>query len=80
MPPLPQEYCLAKPPTANKVRFGRLLLLLPSIYKYSQRSLETLFFKRTLGNISVERLIVDLSQVRRMATGETWKIGKYVFS
>ena len=29
-----QEYCLAKPPPANKVRFGRLLLVLPAINKF----------------------------------------------
>ena len=96
-----QEYCLAKPPPANKVRFGRLLLVLPAINKFrwnfrilrkkknrkevtkcccleyncqlstSQQSLESLFFKRTLGNIGVDRLIADLSQVKSF--GQPWQ-------
>ena len=32
-----QEYCLAKPVSANKVRFGRLLLVLPSINKFNKQ-------------------------------------------
>ena len=58
-----QEYCLAKPVSANKVRFGRLLLVLPSVNKFSKQTIETLFFKRTLGNIGVDRLVADLAQV-----------------
>lgn len=55
------------PPTsstsnASKVRFGRLLLLLPLIHSVSAKSLELLFFKKTVGNIAVERVIADLFQ------------------
>ncbi|XP_023323485.1 nuclear receptor subfamily 2 group C member 2 [Eurytemora carolleeae] len=57
-----QDYCSAKPPPANKVRFGRLLLTLPCITFFQSSVLETLFFRRTLGNINVEKVIVDLSQ------------------
>ena len=71
-----QEYCSNKQgagsfpgsshaltsPSLGKMRFGRLLLLLPVICVISARSIETLFFKRTVGNISVERVIGDLFQ------------------
>ena len=58
-----QEYCMAKAVSSNKVRFGRLLLLLPSVNKFNKKTIETQFFRRTLGNIRVDRLVVDLAQV-----------------
>lgn len=63
-----QEYCLAKPVSANKVRFGRLLLVLPSINKFNKQTVEALFFRRTLGNIGVDRLVADLAQVCKLLT------------
>ena len=47
---------------ASKVRFGRLLLLLPGLNSISARSVEALFFRKTVGNIAVEKVIGDLFQ------------------
>ena len=55
-----QEYCLAKPVSANKVRFGRLLLVLPSINKFNKQTIEALFFHRTLGNVGVDGILKNL--------------------
>ncbi|CAI9718493.1 nuclear receptor subfamily 2 group E member 1-like [Octopus vulgaris] len=41
-------------------RFGKLLLLLPSIRMINPRSLEELFFRRMIGNIPIERLLCDM--------------------
>eukprot|EP00095_Tigriopus_kingsejongensis_P001458 maker-scaffold288_size220435-snap-gene-0.8 protein:Tk01458 transcript:maker-scaffold288_size220435-snap-gene-0.8-mRNA-1 annotation:"hypothetical protein D910_01375" len=51
-----QEYCQSKPNLPNgKVRFGRLLLVLPALQAISARTVEMLFFKKTVGNIAMER-------------------------
>ena len=57
-----QEYCLTKEGgnNVNRLRFGRLLLLLPSVAALSGKILEDLFFKKTVGNIAVERVVSDL--------------------
>ena len=70
-----QEYCQTKvispglhtgssstAAAASKVRFGRLLLLLPGLNSISARSIEALFFRKTVGNIAVEKVIGDLFQ------------------
>jgi hypothetical protein len=41
-------------------RFGKLLLLLPSLRTVSSQTIEELFFKKTIGNISIERVILDM--------------------
>lgn len=41
-------------------RFGKLLLLLPSIRMINPRSIEELFFRRMIGNIPIERLLCDM--------------------
>lgn len=41
-------------------RFGQLLLLLPSLRTVSSQTIEELFFKKTIGNISIERVILDM--------------------
>ncbi len=41
-------------------RFGKLLLLLPSLKAISGRSIEELFFKKTIGAIPIERIICDM--------------------
>ena len=46
----------------NKARFGKLLLILPSLNSISPRTIETLFFRKTVGNIKVEKVIADLFQ------------------
>ena len=61
-----QEYCSAKhhqQHAGSKVRFGRLLLTLAAVFRIDKEELETMFFRGTLGNIRVDRLIMDLMQV-----------------
>ncbi|RUS70824.1 hypothetical protein EGW08_021416 [Elysia chlorotica] len=41
-------------------RFGKLLLLLPSLRVVSGETIEELFFRKTIGNIPIERLLVDM--------------------
>ena len=41
-------------------RFGKLLLLLPSLKSVSSQSIEELFFKKTIGSIPLERIICDM--------------------
>jgi len=41
-------------------RFGKLLLLLPALRAISNAAIETLFFKRTIGDIPIERIICDM--------------------
>ena len=46
----------------SKARFGKLLLILPTLNGISPRTIETLFFRKTVGNIKVEKVIADLFQ------------------
>ncbi|KAK8400515.1 hypothetical protein O3P69_003287 [Scylla paramamosain] len=41
-------------------RFGKLLLLLPSLRAVGARTIEELFFRRTIGSIPIERIICDM--------------------
>jgi nuclear receptor subfamily 2 group E protein 1 len=41
-------------------RFGKLLLLLPTLSAISGNTIEELFFRKTIGNIPIERLLVDM--------------------
>ncbi|KAG7164688.1 Nuclear receptor subfamily 2 group E member 1-like 2 [Homarus americanus] len=41
-------------------RFGKLLLLLPSLKAVGSRTIEELFFRRTIGAIPIERIICDM--------------------
>lgn len=41
-------------------RFGKLLLLLPALRAVSCRAVEALFFRRTIGEIPIERIICDM--------------------
>ena len=41
-------------------RFGKLLLLLPSLKTVASKSIEELFFKKTIGTIPIERIICDM--------------------
>ena len=54
-----QEYCMTKQPP-NKIRFGKLLLLLACIRRVSGTTLKELFFKQTVGDVPIERLISDM--------------------
>ncbi|KAM4734888.1 photoreceptor-specific nuclear receptor-like [Anableps anableps] len=44
----------------NASRFGRLLLLLPSLRFLSPHKIEQLFFHRTIGNTPMEKLLYDM--------------------
>ncbi|OWF42760.1 nuclear receptor subfamily 2 group E member 1-like [Mizuhopecten yessoensis] len=41
-------------------RFGKLLLLLPSLNAISGKTIEEMFFKKTIGHIPIEKLIIDM--------------------
>ena len=41
-------------------RFGKLLLLLPSLKSVSAKGVEEVFFKRTIGSIPLEKIICDM--------------------
>ena len=41
-------------------RFGKLLLLLPTLRTVSGRTIQDLFFRKTVGNIPIERLLTDM--------------------
>ncbi|KAF4526609.1 hypothetical protein B566_EDAN006424 [Ephemera danica] len=45
---------------AQPFRFGKLLLLLPALRAVSCRAIEALFFRRTIGDIPIERIICDM--------------------
>ena len=53
------DYIYANFPT-SKVRFGKLLLLLPTLRTVSPRTIEEVFFRRTIGSIPIERLLCDM--------------------
>lgn len=42
------------------LRFGKLLLLLPTLRSVSAHAIEELFFRRTIGVIPIERIICDM--------------------
>lgn len=42
------------------LRFGKLLLLLPSLRNISSETIEDLFFRKTIGNIPIVRIICDM--------------------
>lgn len=44
-------------------RFGRLLLLVPSLRAIRQSTVESLFFKDTIGELHMQRLLVDMYQM-----------------
>lgn len=46
--------------STHPYRYGKLLLLLPVLRTVSSQTIEELFFKKTIGNISIERVILDM--------------------
>ncbi|XP_068085198.1 nuclear receptor subfamily 2 group E member 1 [Anabrus simplex] len=46
-------------------RFGRLLLLLPSLRAVRQSTVELLFFKETIGEIPIQRLLGDMYHMEK---------------
>ncbi|NXD38273.1 NR2E3 protein, partial [Copsychus sechellarum] len=71
-PGQPVRYCcphvftgdtgVGQPPmaTAPSPRFGKLLLLLPALRFISSERVELLFFRRTIGNTPMEKLLCDM--------------------
>ncbi|XP_069172187.1 nuclear receptor subfamily 2 group E member 1-like [Procambarus clarkii] len=53
------KYITSAYPT-QPFRFGKLLLLLPSLRAVGCRTIEELFFRRTIGAIPIERIICDM--------------------
>ncbi|XP_077541875.1 nuclear receptor dissatisfaction isoform X2 [Haemaphysalis longicornis] len=47
-------------------RFGRLLLLLPSLRAVSAATVERLFFRDTIGNIPIERILGDMYNMEKV--------------
>uniref|UniRef100_T1IXR5 Nuclear receptor subfamily 2 group E member 1 n=1 Tax=Strigamia maritima TaxID=126957 RepID=T1IXR5_STRMM len=45
---------------AQPFRFGKLLLLLPTLKAVGAHTIEELFFKKTIGSIPIERLLCDM--------------------
>jgi len=46
-------------------RFGRLLLLLPSLRAIRSATIELLFFKETIGSVPISRLLGDMYQMEK---------------
>jgi len=44
----------------QQCRFGRLLLLLPLLRLVPPERIENLFFRRTIGNTPMEKLLCDM--------------------
>lgn len=51
------------------LRFGKLLLLLPVLRSVSGHTIEELFFRRTIGNIPIEKIICDMYKAETYLTG-----------
>ncbi|XP_064489487.1 protein dissatisfaction-like [Ornithodoros turicata] len=47
-------------------RFGRLLLLIPSLRAVTAATVEKLFFKETIGNIPIERILGDMYNMEKV--------------
>ena len=41
----------------SPARFGKLLLTMPSLKRISGEDLEELFFRRTLGNVQIDKIL-----------------------
>jgi len=41
-------------------RFGKLLLMLPSLRSVSSNAIVSMFFKKAIGDIPLERLLIDM--------------------
>uniref|UniRef100_T1IWQ5 Photoreceptor-specific nuclear receptor n=1 Tax=Strigamia maritima TaxID=126957 RepID=T1IWQ5_STRMM len=53
---------------AQPVRFGRLLLTLPSLRYVPSERIEAIFFHRTIGNTPMEKLLCDMFKVCHLNT------------
>ena len=59
------KYILTTYPS-QQFRFGKLLLMLPSLRAINTSTIEELFFKKTIGNIPIERLLIDMFKSNEM--------------
>lgn len=50
------------------LRFGKLLLLLPVLRSVSGHTIEELFFRKTIGNIPIEKIICDMYKAETYLT------------
>lgn len=51
---------------AQPLRFGKLLMLLPQLRQVSSETIEEMFFRKTIGNIPIVRIICDMYKSTRM--------------
>ncbi|KNC32474.1 hypothetical protein FF38_00497 [Lucilia cuprina] len=56
-------------------RFGRLLLLLPSLRTIRACTIESLFFKETIGNVPIARLLRDMYTMEPTAAANIGAVG-----
>ncbi|XP_065094784.1 protein dissatisfaction-like [Ochlerotatus camptorhynchus] len=56
-------------------RFGRLLLLLPLLRTIRSVTIETLFFKETIGTVPISRLLIDMYQMEKYTELEAGMTG-----
>lgn len=54
-----QQHVRSQHPT-HPVRFGRLLLMLPSLRTVSSDKIESLFFQKIIGSTPMEKLLCDM--------------------
>ncbi|XP_058447117.1 protein dissatisfaction-like isoform X2 [Malaya genurostris] len=58
-------------------RFGRLLLLLPLLRTIRSTTIETLFFKETIGTVPISRLLIDMYQMEKYTDLESSSAGAH---
>ena len=44
----------------QQIRFGKLLLMLPSLRMVCPKAIEELFFRQTIGSVAIESLLCDM--------------------
>ncbi|CAG2168794.1 unnamed protein product, partial [Oppiella nova] len=54
------QYISSAYPTQQSFRFGKLLLMLPSLRSVSGNTIKDLFFSRQIGNIPIDKLLADM--------------------
>ncbi|KAL0277373.1 UNVERIFIED_CONTAM: hypothetical protein PYX00_004689 [Menopon gallinae] len=52
------DHCISQ--DSPKARFGKLLMLLSSVSVFSKEIIEELLFRKTIGSISIERVVIDM--------------------
>lgn len=54
------NYISARHPRQQAFRFGKLLLMLPTLRAISENTIEEIFFRKAIGNTTVVRLLTDM--------------------